>query len=226
MDSSLSVYILLDRSGSMQSRWKTSIDSVNEYVNVLRDSGVEGKINFIAFDQNSNQYVRSMTWPASLDVAPVQNSSVLEVVRKDADISTWASLTGHEVSPRGGTPLFDAVVETQSMINNDISDKGIFIIITDGGENASVHNKNAAEAAVNSVKNRNWEVVFLGANFDNSNDARSMGLSPEFYGTYSDSNAVRTMSLLSTKSAAYATSGISVSFTADDKAFMVDEDNK
>lgn len=211
----------------MQSRWMTSIDSVNEYVNVLRDSGVVGKINFIAFDQNNNQYVRAMTWPSDLDIAPMQSSSVLEVVRKDADIASWVSLTGHEVSPRGGTPLFDAVVETQMMINNDPSEKGIFIIITDGGENASSHTKNSAETAVNSVKNRNWEVVFLGANFDNSNDARSMGISPEFYSTYSDSNAVKTMNLLSTKSAAYATgTASSVSFTAADKSFMVDEDNK
>ena len=94
----LSVYILLDRSGSMQSRWKTSIDSINEYVNVLRDSNIEGKINFIAFDLGTNPYIRSYTWPSTLEVTPMQES-VIEVVRRDADISTWQSLTCSEVSP-------------------------------------------------------------------------------------------------------------------------------
>lgn len=223
----LSVYILLDRSGSMQSRWKTSIDSVNEYVNVLKESNIEGKINFIAFDLNSNIYVRTIQWPTTTPhgIEPIfsTENSVIEVVRKNTDIKTWAPLTGYEVTPRGSTPLFDAVLETKKLIESDTSDKGILIIMTDGAENASSNSKASAANAVKYVEGRGWEVVFLGANFDVTADATSMTLDSAKFATFSDANAVRTMNLTAMKSAAYATTGVSMAYTSADKSLMKDD---
>ena len=201
----------------MSSRWQASIDSVNEYVNVLRDSGVSGKINFIAFDVNINQYVRAMTWNANVPLEPVINNSVLEVVRSDVDIASWPSLTGHEVTPRGGTPLYDAVIETKDLLKNDQSDKGIFLIITDGGENSSRSNKAGANSAIEVVKSKGWEVVFLGANFDNSVDAKSMGMSREYYASYQDGTEVQTMNYMATRSALYASGTQSMALSDADR---------
>ncbi len=209
----------------MASRWTSTTDSINEYVNVLRDSNVEGKITFIAFDLSSNSYIRSMQWGnPTIDIAPVFNNSVIEVVRDGTSISEWAPLTGHEVSPRGSTPLFDAVIETKKMIEADTSEKGILLIMTDGQENASKNRKEVAEGTVGYVKNRGWEVVFLGANFDVAADAGGLGIAPSSYASFTDSNATRAMNLTATKSALYATTGASMAFYDADKAAMTDED--
>ncbi len=47
----LSVYVALDRSGSMSGeRWTHAIDSINEYINGLKKEKIEGTVSIVAFD--------------------------------------------------------------------------------------------------------------------------------------------------------------------------------
>lgn len=51
----LSVFVALDRSGSMSGeRWTHAIDSINEYINGLKKEKIEGEVNVTAFDTNGN----------------------------------------------------------------------------------------------------------------------------------------------------------------------------
>jgi len=95
-------------------------------------------------------------------------------------------LTEKEYFVRGTTALLDAIGKTISQVKSEQnkldtkekSGKVLFVIITDGMENAS------KEYTVNSVKKliseqkekENWEFLFLGANIDAIKTAGSFGI--------------------------------------------------
>lgn len=219
----LSVKILLDRSASMQSRWSTSINSINEYVSVLKENGIQGTVTLVAFDTVAGygSYGVNVSQPfTNMDVSPITPKGVTEVVRRSVPINQWVNLTGSEISPRGSTPLFDAVYEMKYFIQQDNTERGVFLIMTDGEENSSKNKKEVAEGVVSYIKARGWEVVFLGANFDVAKDARGVGIAASNYATFSDVNASLAMRGTAQKSALYATTGASISYNdADKKAF-------
>lgn len=214
----LRVKLLLDRSYSMMDKWKDSIDSINEYVNVLKEQGIQGTVDFYVFDHNQNNYVFNTLYVES-PVVPVQSKNVSEAVKTNISIENWVPLTGSEVSPRGGTPLFDAVVEIKELIDTDSEERGIFIIMTDGAENASSKsNKKAAADAIAEVEKRGWEVVFLGASFDVAKDAEAMKLDVSRTLSVSDSMMYTSaMRETATRSALYATTGSSINYTDEDR---------
>jgi hypothetical protein len=75
------------------------------------------------------------------------------------------------------TPLLDAIVRTIALAEADNPDKAVIVIMTDGHENASREvTRDGVKVALDRVRARGWEVVFLGANFDNISDASSVGV--------------------------------------------------
>jgi uncharacterized protein YegL len=89
--------------------------------------------------------------------------------------------------PQGGTALLDAVGTTidsvgkklSAMPENDRPSKVIFLIITDGHENAS--KRYSAEQVKSMVEHQkdvyNWEFVFMGANIDAIAAGTNLGIS-------------------------------------------------
>lgn len=146
------VYILLDRSGSMESKWDESISSINTYVKKLSD---ETQIYMAVFDSTSFDTVR--------------NSSV----------KNWKKVSKDEFRPRNGTPLYDASVRVMQRMIDDKADRAIFVIITDGEENYSKHhNYQSVKSHLEQVRSREYEVIFLGAQFNDIDKvAQSYGVS-------------------------------------------------
>ena len=150
------VYILLDRSGSMESLWDEALSSINTYV---RDLAADTKVTLAVFD----------------DYAGVNYIKLRDKVKSQA----WPQVTRTEVAPRGGTPLFDAAGKMlNEMIENDHR-KAIFVCMTDGFENASKEfNKAQITAKVEQAKKNDWGIVFLGADFSKVGDsAGAIGIS-------------------------------------------------
>ena len=86
-------YVLLDRSGSMQTLWVEALSSVNAYAKGLTDKSdgyaVDSHITLAVFDG--------------------QQGLQFDLLRKKVPALHWENVTDREASPRGMTPLLDAL---------------------------------------------------------------------------------------------------------------------
>lgn len=187
-------FILLDRSGSMSSIWNEAINSVNAYVKKLAEQRVETAVTLAVFDSD-----------AGLNFDIVRNAVVPYV---------WQNVSPTEVTPRGLTPLNDATGKIVSLAKAGNFDKVAIIIMTDGHENSSKElSVPQAKALLDECRAKNWQVIFLGANFDNASQAMNYG--NQFYSTISASalNLTATMETTAGLRAAYATKGTAMMYS-------------
>ena len=98
-------------------------------------------------------------------------------------------MTEKEYYTRGSTALLDAVGGAIHHIGNvhkyarreDVPEKTMFIITTDGYENASRRYDHAAVRRMieHEKKKYGWEFLFLGANIDAAREAARFGIAPD-----------------------------------------------
>lgn len=154
----LSVYVALDRSGSMAGeRWTHAIDSINEYINGLKKEKIEGTVSVVAFDYG-------------------QSMRLVDLV-KDQSIAYYEALKHDCAAPSGMTPLYDAAANVMDRALENNAVRTVVVIMTDGEENSSKEfTQNTVKAKVKELTDRKWEVIFLGANFDVSSYTAGSGL--------------------------------------------------
>lgn len=144
----MNAYILLDRSGSMESQWTEALGAINGYVEELP---AKAKVMLAVFDTNGYDVIRSTT-------------------AKD-----WKKVTREDAAPRGGTPLFDASMRMMQRIEEDRPDRAVFVVMTDGEENSSQKfRQNEVKAMADKLRQKDYELLFLGANFDKVGDTASI----------------------------------------------------
>lgn len=109
-----------------------------------------------------------------------------EMIHDFVDLKKAKKLSDDIFIPRGMTPLLDAIGNTvdstgkklESMKEEDRPEKVIFVILTDGQENAS--SKFNREQIFEKIKHQtdayNWKFVFLGANQDAIAEAAHLGI--------------------------------------------------
>lgn len=205
-------YILLDRTGSMEPIWSEALSSVNAYADGLAalDGGprVDADITLAVFD--------------------AQDGFQFDVLRDDVDAERWKKITNDEVSPRGMTPLYDAIGRMVALAEKDRPDKAVIVIMTDGEENSSEEmTKASTRAALDRVRAKGWEVVFLGAEFSNFDDAEGVGQSASRNMAVSKDQLSDSMNRLAQKSKNYAAGAApSVEWNAEDRAAAKEEDVK
>ena len=197
----LSVYVALDRSGSMSGeRWTHAIDSINEYINGLKKEKIEGTVNVTAFDTNGS-------------------SVRLVDLTENQSIAYYEPLSHDVVSPSGMTPLFDAAANVMDRALENNADRTIVVIMTDGEENSSKeYNQNKIKDKVKLLENKKWEVVFLGANFDVTQYTAGSGLTAGKMRNVDLSNMVQRNAMqadLTTSTVAYAMTGAAVNLAVD-----------
>ncbi len=201
----MQAYILLDRSGSMQSLWVEALSSVNAFAKELANKtdgpSVDSHVTLAVFDS--------------------QESLQFDTLRRKQPALHWEAVTDKDASPRGMTPLLDAMVRIISLAEGDSPDKAVIVVMTDGQENASREvTREGVKAALDRVKTKGWEVVFLGANFDNIADASSVGVGGGKQMAMSVGTMNESMSRLARKSRAYAQSApgaAPIEFDAEDR---------
>jgi ADP-heptose:LPS heptosyltransferase len=142
----------------MISLWDEAIGSINAYIKGLP---AKTKVTADLFDTgsygDSNNYVRV----------------------RDTTVNNWQDINTTEYSPRGGTPLNDAAGRLLTEVLAAKDKKAVVIIMTDGYENASKEFTLAqVKELIKKVEARGFEVIFLGANFDNAEQqAQGYGVS-------------------------------------------------
>jgi len=154
-------FILLDRSGSMQVLWSEALNSVNAYVRKLAEDKVDTGVTLATFDKDGDEFK-------------------FDVIRDRIVPSTWKPVSSDDATPRGMTPLNDAIGRIVTLakagINGTPYDKLALIVMTDGLENASrEHTHKTAKALLDDCRAKHWQVIFLGADFDNAAQAESYG---------------------------------------------------
>lgn len=242
MTQKLSAYILLDRSGSMSgSRWENAIGSINTYVHSLRKQDIAAEITVAAFDSNGG--FRPATWnTGGVQMAPttgglirtpmtsavpgtgviatttpeVVDPNSFDILRNKVSLEEFKDLDINETSPRGGTPLYDSTAKLINLAEQNNNEKTVILIMTDGEENTSkTYNLKSIRDRIASCQHRNWEVVFLGAEFNADTVAQDYGLAAsKVINTRSAQNLSATMDWYATSSMAYAKTGAAIDTTA------------
>lgn len=157
-------FILLDRSGSMSENnlWVEALGAVNGYVKKLADDKVDTGVTLCLFDENGGE-------------------ATFDVLRDRIVPSTWKDVSSAEATPRGMTPLNDAIAKIIGRAEQGNYEKVAVIIMTDGLENASREFPNSSggmvkiKALLDKCRAKNWQIIFLGANFDNAAQGSSYG---------------------------------------------------
>lgn len=196
-------FILLDRSGSMSTMWTEALSSINTYVKELNKKKVPTKITVATFD---------------LWASPNGGQLAFDVIRKDVAPTDWENITNKDAEPRGGTPLNDATGRIVGLAKEGNYDKVAIIIMTDGHENSSRELSVAqAKALLDECRAKNWQVIFLGANFDNAVQAMSYGTRGGQTVNSGIGSMAATMSVMSETRTAYGATGKSMNFTDEQK---------
>ena len=154
--------MILDRSGSMCGLEADTIGGFNSMVEKQKKEDGEAFVSVILFDD------------------------VSEVVYDRVDIRKVEPMTDKQYYVRGCTALLDAVGSAIRHIGNihkyareeDIPEKTIFIITTDGMENASRnYTYDRVRGMIERQKEKyHWEFLFLGANIDAVKEAGRFGI--------------------------------------------------
>lgn len=153
---------ILDRSGSMSGLERDTIGGFNSMLEKQRKEPGDTVISTVLFDNET------------------------EVIHDRAAIADVPNLTDKEYYVRGCTALLDAVGGAIHHIGNvhkyarkeDVPEKTLFIITTDGMENASHrYTYDKVRYMIERQKERyGWEFLFLGANIDAAAEARRFGI--------------------------------------------------
>lgn len=196
-------FILLDRSGSMEgSMWKEALGAINGYVKKLAEDNVDTGVTLAVFDSNEP----------------------FKIIRDRIIPKTWKRVTDEDAQPRGGTPLNDATgrlldLAEKGTPNGDQYEKVAIIIMTDGQENSSTEYTVAKiKDRLDRVRAKNWQVIFLGANFDNASQASGYGNTRGMTVNSSSANLAGTLRATASKRAMYASNAsATMDFTDDEK---------
>ena len=164
------IVFILDRSGSMAGLEKDTIGGFNSMIRKQRQEAGEAVISTVLFDNQS------------------------QVIHDRIPLDHIAPMTDRDYYVRGCTALLDAVGDAIHHIRNvhkyareeDRPEKTIFVITTDGMENASRHYDYAAVKRMIQEQKMEfgWEFLFLGANIDAAREAARFGINADRAANY------------------------------------------
>lgn len=159
------IVFILDRSGSMAGLEADTIGGFNSLIQKQKKEDGKAVVSTVLFDDKC------------------------EVLHDRKDLMGIALLTEEDYYVRGCTALLDAIGGAIHHIGNvhkyaraeDRPEKTLFIITTDGMENASrKYGYEKVKRMIERQKERyGWEFLFLGANMDAVSVAGRFGIAPE-----------------------------------------------
>lgn len=147
-------YILLDGSSSMRDNWWNTLAAIDAYVATTKAQNVKSQVILHTFDSRDR-----------------------DCVQRNVDIDTWVPFSVEAVGSHWGTtPLYDAVNLMGRRLRDLDPPRCSIVIVTDGEENASSFTDlTQAKSILDWCRAKGWQITFIGANFDNSEQAALLG---------------------------------------------------
>ncbi len=158
------IVFIIDRSGSMSGLEKDTIGGYNSFIQKQKQEEGEAVVSCVLFSNNS------------------------EVIHDRIPLDRVPPMTDKEYVPMGCTALIDAMGDAIKHIRTvhkyareeDVPEKTIFVITTDGMENASrKYSSKEVKQLVETQTKEGWEFLFLGANIDAVETAKSYGIAED-----------------------------------------------
>lgn len=156
------IVMILDRSGSMGGLESDTIGGFNSFLEKQKKEAGEAYVSVVLFDDEA------------------------ELLYDRVPIRKVEKMTDRQYFVRGCTALLDAVggaikhtVKAQRKDKKEKRpDKTLFVIITDGLENASIrYSYREVKSMIEYEKEKyDWEFIFLGANIDAAAEAQRFGI--------------------------------------------------
>jgi hypothetical protein len=213
------ITFVLDSSGSMDPIKKDTIGGFNSFLKGQKETAKEhDTFSFVTFSSNYG-----------LEVVPYN------FVYKNAKIKDVPDLNSKTYRPNGGTALLDTLGDTikdlgayfASLNEEDRPSKVVFVILTDGEENAS---RKFNKTQINNLITEHtgtwkWEFVFLGANQNAIHEAASYGISQHNAMDFGTSKAEfdSTYNILTRSLNTYKSSAVGLNYAESGAAFTAEE---
>ena len=155
---------ILDRSGSMSGLESDTSGGYNSFLEKQKEEDGSCLVSTVLFNQHS------------------------KVIHDRVDLVKIEKMDRKDYLASGTTALIDAMGDAIHHIKNvhkyirkeDVPANTIFVIITDGLENAShKYSSDDVKRMVEQQKEKGWEFLFLGANIDAVETARTYGIAED-----------------------------------------------
>lgn len=155
---------IIDKSGSMAGLESDTIGGFNSLIKKQKNQSGKCYVSTVLFSNNS------------------------EVIHDRVDLERINEMTENDYCPGGCTALIDAIGGAIKHISSvhryirpeDVPEHTMFVITTDGLENAShKYSSDEVKKMVKVKEKDGWEFLFIGANIDSVETAKNLGIREE-----------------------------------------------
>lgn len=178
--------MVLDESGSMAVVREKTISGVNEYIQNLAGKGENIRFTLVKF-----------------------GGTRMEKIIDGVPIGEVKELTSEQYIPNGGTPLYDAIGKTAEQLELQANKVPvIFLIMTDGQENASTdYTREKIAEMIKRKESDKWVFTYVGANQDAFKVAKDMNIDASNAANYAAANPQEAFVMMASASATYSHTG-------------------
>ena len=178
------VFFLLDMTGSMGVDKPATINAFNEYIGGLKanESTAGFKFSLAVFNSDIGIGLN------------IEKGSLVDV----------PELNDVNYAPAGTTPLYDAIGLSIDSLE-EVQGQVLFIILTDGEENASQQfDKEEILKRISNRTEQGWKFVFLGCDIDAMKQSEDLGIAPGNARSYSRAESQEAMCDVASATVAYS----------------------
>lgn len=160
---------ILDRSGSMSGLESDTVGGFNSMLEKQKEAGTDCSVTTVLFNHE------------------------LKTLHDHVDLASVPPMTEKDFQVGGMTALCDAIGSTidsvrisqKQLKKSSRADQVLFVIITDGLENASrEYSAKTVRKKIEKLRKKGWEFIFLGANIDAVETADHLGISRDCAADY------------------------------------------
>lgn len=188
-------YFLIDGSGSMSIKWWDFLNACDAYTEASKANNLESHLIVHVFD-----------------------TSDMEMIQRNEPLSTAKLFRDDPIGSHfQGTPLYDAINLAGRRLRELNPKKATIILVTDGDDMDSKTSVVQASAIIKWMKAKGWQVVVIGCDFENSAQAKLLGLHEENSLAVDRKQLTNAARNLAGKRAAYSRDGEDIKFSKDEK---------